>query len=445
MPSPADLARFFALVEPLCDALTYEYFVPAANRSARKSLHEDPPFPLSIPALASDIARLAPADYAALVRYASGTSPVLPALPAGPLSLALLSFLATVRALRLRQPQQPIPAAKAQHRWLKPKKLHELGIIVPLVADLAARAGATAVVDIGCGRGHLVRWLWERNIAAIGVEGEDALGQSASRHVSVVQDTAAPSTAPPPVFLQCNVDGQTSIDDLLGRLPAGSGIDTSRVLLVGLHTCGNLGPDLVRMACTSPRVVAVASVGCCYHRMGTHPAFPTSAAYVPLFPDSLPFRAREGACHSERIFLDKLHAASHRQLAYRAVFEAFLRDTVAPSVWSAVRTSRARRAPNPQSFTEYVLHMLDAFEIEIDDPRQIADLDARYAPLLDSWKDLLVLKLFQALSQPVIERILLDDRLQLMLEHGFEAELVPALFNPALSPRCACLVASRPI
>lgn len=35
--------------------------------------------------------------------------------------------------------------------------------------------------------------------------------------------------------------------------------------MVGLHTCGDLAPSTLRMFVSKPELVAVCSVGCCYH------------------------------------------------------------------------------------------------------------------------------------------------------------------------------------
>ncbi|CAB3228258.1 unnamed protein product [Arctia plantaginis] len=41
--------------------------------------------------------------------------------------------------------------------------------------------------------------------------------------------------------------------------------DDVRILLTGLHTCGNLGPDSLRIFTTQPSVAALFNVPCCYH------------------------------------------------------------------------------------------------------------------------------------------------------------------------------------
>ena len=59
-------------------------------------------------------------------------------------------------------------------RRLKPKKQHEISLLAPQVAQLAAACGTTCVIDVGAGQGHLGRALAARfNLDVVGVELEE--------------------------------------------------------------------------------------------------------------------------------------------------------------------------------------------------------------------------------------------------------------------------------
>jgi hypothetical protein len=47
----------------------------------------------------------------------------------------------------------------------------------------------------------------------------------------------------------------------------GGGSADERVVLMGLHTCGNLGGDVLRLFAACDAVRAVVAVGCCYHKL----------------------------------------------------------------------------------------------------------------------------------------------------------------------------------
>lgn len=46
-----------------------------------------------------------------------------------------------------------------------------------------------------------------------------------------------------------------------------AGVDADRFGLVGLHTCGDLGPILVRNFARTDQIKFLAVVGCCYMKM----------------------------------------------------------------------------------------------------------------------------------------------------------------------------------
>ena len=106
------------------------------------------------------------------------------------------------------------------------------------------------------------------------------------------------------------VQGQ---DSLLRR-------NTDNFILIGLHTCGDLGPSIIRIFASSPHAHGLVSVGCCYMKTTTtedqphqlkplgHPldhlpcpiplGYPMSDFVSSLAGHHLSYRAREVACHA---------------------------------------------------------------------------------------------------------------------------------------------------
>ena len=114
-----------------------------------------------------------------------------------------------------------------------------------------------------------------------------------------------------------------------------------KFVVVGLHTCGDLAPTILRLFAQSPEVVAVASVGCCYMKLtdlainpkcgGKLPGNETASFYsgeaqpneeIPRgYPMSrfmqtecclkLSYEARELACHSVESIKAKLKGKLH--------------------------------------------------------------------------------------------------------------------------------------
>lgn len=107
-----------------------------------------------------------------------------------------------------------------------------------------------------------------------------------------------------------------------------------RVLVTGLHACGDLSPALLRHFARSPAVAAVASVACCYMKLSTppqppgcHPGYPLSAWVAGLPGHELSYRAREAACHALEEYRGRLDGESDslRAHCYRAVLETLIR------------------------------------------------------------------------------------------------------------------------
>ena len=99
---------------------------------------------------------------------------------------------------------------------------------------------------------------------------------------------------------------------------AGGGVggagSNDHVLLVGLHTCGDLGPTMLRMFTSSPCIIGLVSVGCCYMKLTCttepHPpapiGYPLSSKVKSLDDYSLSYKSRELACHALEIYRSRV-------------------------------------------------------------------------------------------------------------------------------------------
>lgn len=100
----------------------------------------------------------------------------------------------------------------------------------------------------------------------------------------------------------------------------------ARLLLTGLHACGDLSVALLRhFSC--PEVVALASVGCCYMKLSEPGGYPLSQWVAGLRGSELPYRLREGACHALEDYAERLQRAGPglRTHCYRAALETVIR------------------------------------------------------------------------------------------------------------------------
>ncbi|NXF13512.1 RRNAD protein, partial [Smithornis capensis] len=226
--------------------------------------------------------------------------------------------------------------------------------------------------------------------------------------------------------------------------PGGSE-DGGQVLVTGLHACGDLSPALLRHFARSPAVAAVASVGCCYMKLSTAPqppgcppGYPLSASVAALPGHQLSYRALEAACHAleeyeGRLRGDSAHLRAH---CYRAVLESLIRAADPGKRHLGVQVGRKALA---LSFPQYA--RLGLPHAGLDPAGVPLDSGAVGAMLEQQHKVVAFCTLGQLLA-PVVETLVLLDRLLYLRERGFHCALVP-LFNPSFSPRNLVLVAAR--
>ena len=74
--------------------------------------------------------------------------------------------------------------------------------------------------------------------------------------------------------------------------------------VIGLHTCGDLNPVLLKMYARDPNATSLQAVGCCYMKIVEH--FPMSS-FVSSQPwHSLHYVTNELACHAIEIYCQRL-------------------------------------------------------------------------------------------------------------------------------------------
>ncbi|XP_059530263.1 methyltransferase-like protein 25B isoform X5 [Myotis daubentonii] len=122
------------------------------------------------------------------------------------------------------------------------------------------------------------------------------------------------------------VDPRTLCEEVLLPLET-SPQGEARLLLTGLHACGDLSVALLRHFSSCPEVVALASVGCCYMKLSDPGGYPLSQWVAALPGYELSYRLREGACHALEEYAERLQKAGPglRTHCYRAALETVIR------------------------------------------------------------------------------------------------------------------------
>uniref|UniRef100_A0A8C6S875 Ribosomal RNA adenine dimethylase domain containing 1 n=1 Tax=Neogobius melanostomus TaxID=47308 RepID=A0A8C6S875_9GOBI len=230
-------------------------------------------------------------------------------------------------------------------------------------------------------------------------------------------------------------------------------------VLTGLHACGDLSATLLRHFVKCPHVRGITSVACCYMKITTkeHPAppglvqcpasqttdtrsefgYPMSSWVKGLPGHALSYKAREGSCHAIEDYIRRLREDSERLRThcYRAMLESFIRDVRADLRRAGIQTiKKAHLLP----FTEYARLGLPRVGLPSDLPLDSARVEA----MLKHQGRVVVFFSLALLLCPVVETLVLLDRIIYLQENGVDSQLVP-LFNPNLSPRNFVLVALK--
>ncbi|XP_059000896.1 methyltransferase-like protein 25B isoform X2 [Mustela lutreola] len=347
----------------------------------------------------------------------------------------------------LENPSQSSRLTAPFRKHVRPKKQHEIRRLGELVKKLSDLTGCTQVVDIGSGQGHLSRFMsLGLGLTVKSVEGDPRLVERAQRlDRELLQALEKEEKRRPQVLLagpRCSpqhvvrwVEPTALCEELLLPLetpPQGG----ARLLLTGLHACGDLSVTLLRhFSC--PEVVALASVGCCYMKLSDPGGYPLSQWVAGLPGHELPYRLREGACHALEEYAGRLRRSGPglRTHCYRAALETVIRgarpELRRPGVQGIPRVHELK-------IEEYVQRGLQRVGL---DPRLPLNLAALRAHLSQENRVVAFFSLALLLA-PLVESLILLDRLLYLQEQGFHAELLP-IFSPELSPRNLVLVATK--
>nr|XP_020653857.1 protein RRNAD1 [Pogona vitticeps] len=221
------------------------------------------------------------------------------------------------------------------------------------------------------------------------------------------------------------------------------------LLLTGLHACGDLSVALLRHFVHCPDVVGITSVACCYMKLtsrgdsplsGPSPSehgYPLSRWVSALPGHRLSYKAREGACHALEDFARKLQEDSPalRTHCFRATLEVMIRAMDPAKKRLGVQTIKKAHQLTFEQYARLGLQRLGLGPCLPLEPKAVAGLLAQQQKVV-------AFSSLALLLAPLVETLLLVDRMIYLQEQGFQCELLP-LFDPQFSPRNFVLVAAK--
>ncbi|XP_041569135.2 probable methyltransferase-like protein 25 isoform X5 [Taeniopygia guttata] len=220
-------------------------------------------------------------------------------------------------------------------------------------------------------------------------------------------------------------------------------------MMVGLHTCGDLAANTLRIFTAKPEIKAVCSVGCCYHLLSEqfenqeecHDqvwGFPM-CQYLKNKGWCCGRNARMSACLAlERVAVGQMLPTE--SLFYRAVLQVIVEE-----IYGVTKSDRhvGKTFSKSSSFVDYVRRSLK--KLELDDSKLpdscIMDYYEKYKHRMNELEAFNMLKVVLA---PCIEVLILLDRLCYLKEQENIAwSGLVKLFDPVKSPRCYAVIALK--
>ncbi|XP_077114272.1 methyltransferase-like protein 25B isoform X4 [Ranitomeya variabilis] len=391
-------------------------------------------------------------------------------------------------------------------KHVKPKKQHEIQRLGKLVKKLSDVTGCNHVVDIGSGQGHLSRVLSfghglgvtaleaDHNLVSMAIKFDrDLIYMLKKERVRPTKiaayDVTRIKSSRPPLHISACVDPQASWEEFMQQLmdhketgfntsltfpctqepvvsscPSVSSLDQrhftqkDNFILTGLHACGDLSVAMLRHFTRCPHIVGITSVACCYMKLTTSEVpWPPGVLAPCQFPDStlkqygypisswvselpghkLSYKSREVACHAIEDYIERLKEESDmlRIHCYRAVLEMVIRGIDPTMKRAGVQTIKNA---HKLLFIEYAKQGLRRVGLDPCTPLSHTLVEA----MLSQHQKVVSFFSLALLLAPLVETLILLDRMIFLQEQGFQCDLVP-LFKPEFSPRNLVLVATK--
>ncbi|KAG6909258.1 hypothetical protein DXG01_001320 [Tephrocybe rancida] len=215
----------------------------------------------------------------------------------------------------------PLPPPPDQNTFgMSPKKAHEVHRMVSFISSLALPKH-THIVDVGAGQAYLTRALHDLlGTPALALDSDlgqthGALRRGGPKITGITHKTI-------------RIDPETlvkTVDSWLPPAPA-----RTPVLLVALHACGSLTPDILRAALSLPHhhhwyPAAIVAVGCCYNLMNVPADFPLCPCSNSPDAPPLPASAYQLAAQIPSTWLlTPAHSAAAELAVRKVVWRALL-------------------------------------------------------------------------------------------------------------------------
>jgi hypothetical protein len=324
---------------------------------------------------------------------------------------------------------------------LSPKKLHEVEVMSRMVNENCAMMDSPVIVDFGAGQGYLSARLAYFGYRVLAVDFNDV-----QTHGSLVISERLDQVLQPARKGQLKVAtvdiGRDCDVNRLVREQFQDSSDETPISIVGLHACGELTANALRIFLRTPSVKNITIVGCCYNLI--EDARPMSKFMTTRQPTFVDYSTLALGGHAPwnwgKSQSTKQVATLIRRQLFRAVLQVMLYETGRFDFWNApsdVRIGSVKKH-HLKSFGVYAASAFEKLQIPLPAPEP--DLNKQYERI----ESLTLPRLSAAISLrtlfgPIVESMVLMDRLLYIIESSktccLHAVSVRPIFDSQISPR----------
>eukprot|EP00095_Tigriopus_kingsejongensis_P000323 snap_masked-scaffold292_size219010-processed-gene-1.16 protein:Tk00323 transcript:snap_masked-scaffold292_size219010-processed-gene-1.16-mRNA-1 annotation:"nhl repeat-containing protein 2" len=328
-------------------------------------------------------------------------------------------------------------------KHIKPKKQHEIARMAQIADLMAQKCGQNRnIIDIGSGMGHLARLLSYGHgfqVACVDIETDfTTSAQKFDRDLKTTLEKKSNANLKEfqlerPSHVTFRLEPQMRVAKLEEKL-----LDELSDLnhpkepflrygVMGLHTCGDLGPLTIKLFVDSPSCEFLQSVGCCYMKLDQ--CYPLSRFLSEQPRSQFSYVNQELSCHALEMYIGKLEDEASTKLkthCYRANLEAMI-STQRPELRKSPLNT-VSKAYN-LDFQDYVGKATQGRGLDFG-PSDFEVVDKN----LDLWWEVVAFYSLRLAFAPIIETVQLLDRSIFLFENGHSSALLP-IFEPLLSPR----------
>lgn len=337
--------------------------------------------------------------------------------------------------------------------FMKPKKSHEVEMLSGAVAALRDISHTSHLIDIGDGKGYLSSMLaLHYQIPVLGVDASEINTNGAvnrANKLSKVWNGVVTNLKTRETSINCYkqitkfVDEKVDFPELISNIFLQK---TDQIGLIGLHTCGNLTPTCLKIYNECDAIRTICNVGCCYHHL-TEEEFAKNQNNKIGFPLSALLKdrkctigrgARMVAAQSIERILDSKYEPS-RSIFYRALFEIIKNQHSRADCFKEKQVGRFRK-PIPL-FLDYVHKASKRLEM----PLEVSEsyINGLLVEFEHRSYEMDLFYLIRAMLAPVVESLIILDRVLFLLENEHYNSFIVQFFDPVLSPRCYGIVSIK--